>query len=453
MKNIFLTGLAVGLLALQSCNGFFDEKPSKSLVVPRSLDDFQAVLDAKPRAMNSTLSVGLLSSDDLVLGLSVLNRLSYSQVSSYFWRDDFYLPDESDPNWYTCYRKVFHANLVIDGLKDYDPKSDLESERMIVLEASARFYRAQGHFEALSHFAPYSDYSSPIQLGVPLRLTSDLNVKVGRMSQEEVYGQIVKDLEFGLVALPAKPDVPTRPSAWAAHAMLSRVHLYRQNFEASLYHSEKALEIDNVLMDYSSLDSTLTYSFEIFNPEVIFYGELLSGTYALSAATYVNPEIVDLYREDDYRPFFFFKKSSVDSLYNFRGHYTGAYFVFGGLAVNEVILNMAEAAARMGQEIKALESLNYLLANRMKKESFTPITEVAEESVLGIILEERRKELVFRGIRWLDLKRLNTDSPTEVMLFRKYNEEKSTLAPNDLRYVIPIPPAEIALNSMEQNPR
>lgn len=452
MKNTLVIGLIAGLLAIQSCDGFFEEKPNKSLVVPQSLDDFQAVLDAKPRAMNSSLSVGLLSSDDLILGPSILNQLSYSQVSSYFWRDDFYLPDESDPNWSTCYRKVFHANLVIDGLKDYEAKSSLEFERMAILEASARFFRAQGHFEAVSHYAPYSDYTAPDQMGVPVRQTSDLNVKVGRMSQEEVYRQILEDLEFGLSVLPAKPDVPTRPSAWAAHAMLSRVHLYRQNFEASLYHAEKALEIGDVLMDYGSLDSTLTYSFEIFNPEVIFYGELLSGRYALNAATYVNPEIVDLYQEDDYRPFFFFKKSATKTLFNFRGHYTGAYFVFGGLAVNEVIINRAEAAVRLGQEDKALESLNYLLSNRMKKEGYQPVTGDGEKSLLEIVLEERRKELVFRGIRWLDLKRLNTDQSTEVTLVRKYNDENSTLTPRDPKYVIPIPPMEISLNPMEQNP-
>lgn len=453
MKNILLIGLMAGVLVLQSCGGFFDEKPDKSLVVPQSLDDFQAVLDAKPRAMNSSLAVGLLGSDDLFLAPPVLTRLSYTLVSSYFWRDEFYLPDESDASWNTCYRKVFHANLVIDGLKDYEPTSPLESERMEVLEASARFFRAQGHFEAVSHYAPYSDHTLPDLLGVPVRLTSDLNVRVGRIAQEDVYRQIIEDLEFGLSILPAKPDVPTRPSAWAAHAMLSRVHHYRQNYEASLLHAEKALEIGDDLMDYSILDSTRNYSFEIFNPEVIFYGELLSGIYALSAATYVNPDIVKLYKKEDFRTSIFFEKAAVDTLYNFKGHYTGDYYVFGGLAVNEVYMNRAEAAVRLGQEEKALESLNYLLSNRMKKEGFEPVSGGGEKSVLEIVLEERRKELLFRGIRWLDLKRLNTDPDTEVTLFRKFNEEKNTLLPRDPKYVLPIPPLEISLNPMEQNPR
>jgi hypothetical protein len=453
MKNVLLFGMLAGLLVLQSCGGFFDEKPQKSLVVPQNLDDFQAILDAKPRAMNSSLSAGLMSSDELFLSPPVLARLSYALVSAYFWRDEFYLPDENDPSWNTCYRKVFHANLVIDGLKDYNPTSRLEEERMAVLEASARFFRAQGHFEAVSHFAPYSVHSAPDPLGVPVRLTSDLNLKVGRLSQAEVYRQIMEDLEFGISILPTKPDVPTRPSAWAAHAMLSRVHHYRQNYEASLFHAEKALGIGDGLMDYGSLDSTLTYSFEIFHPEVIFYGELLSGTYAASAATYVNPDLVELYGKQDYRPFYFFKKSAVDTLYNFKGHYTGDYFLFGGLAVNEMVLNKAEAALRLGQEAKAVESLNYLLSNRLVKEAFEPIIGEGENSLLQRILNERRKELVFRGTRWLDLRRLNTDPNTEVTLSRNYNEEKSILPPRDIRYVLPIPPLEISLNGLQQNPR
>lgn len=452
MKKIFLYGILLCLVALQACDGFFDEKPNISLVVPQTLDDYQAILDGRPRAMNSTLSTGLLSSDDLILGPAILNQLAFSQVSSYFWREEFYLPDESDPNWFTCYRKVFHANLVIDGLRNYSPKTALELQRKTILEASAKFYRAQGHFESLSHYAPYADYTTPNPEGVPLRLTSDLNVKVGIVAQDQVLSQIISDLEEGANLLPPKAEVPTRPSSWAAHAMLSRVHLYTKNYEKALVHAEKALEIDDSLLDYGILDTTATYPFEIFNSEIIFYGELLSGRYALNTQTFVNPELVRMYENGDYRPSLFFRRSPVDSLVNFRGHYTGDYFVFGGLAVNEVILNWAESAVRLGQIGKAREALNYLLSNRINPNSYSPLTTDSQVELLQKILSERRKELVFRGLRWLDLKRLNTEDHTKVTLRRKYNQENSILPPGDPRYVIPIPPIEVDLNPLIQNP-
>mgnify|MGYP003655850958 FL=1 len=69
------------------------------------------------------------------------------------------------------------------------------------------------------------------------------------------------------------------------------------------------------------------------------------------------------------------------------------------------------------------------------------------------ILMERRKELLFRGIRWVDLKRLNQEAESAETLERKYNELNPILAPEDTRYTFLIPPAEINLNPMPQNNR
>lgn len=435
------------------CDGYFDAKPDVSLVVPQTLSDFQAILDAKPRGLNSSPSVGLLSSDDLILDQAILDRLAYSQVSSYFWRVDFYLPGEDDSNWYTAYRKVFHSNLVLDGLRDYSVQNQVEESQIEVLKASAKFYRAVGHFEALSHYAEVYQPEAGEQLGIPIRLTSDLNQKVKRSTQAEAYAQIIQDLEDGIGVLASKPDTPTRPSLWAIHSLLSRVLLYKQDYTAALIHAEKALEIDAKLMDYSELDSSLSYSFEILNPEVVHYGELLSGRYASSTSTYVNPEIIELYGEGDLRPYFFFKDSNVDSLKNFRGNYTGAYYIFGGLAVDEVILNKAEAAARIGEVDKAKEAISLLLEHRIMPGNLPDLTGLDEDEIIDLVKSERRKELLFRGIRWLDLKRYNLHADEAIVLERSYNPEGATLLPNDFKYVIPIPPMEMELNPLQQNPR
>lgn len=454
INKIYLMGLLMSMVfMLTFCDGFFNEKPDLSLVVPQSLDDFQAILDAQPRAMNANPSLGFLGSDDLYLGESVINRMSNFQVSAYFWRKDFYLPDELGNDWYFPYRKVFQANLVLDGLKDYKAQSKVEENRMKLLEASARFYRALGHFEILSLFSEIYDSNVSDQLGIPLRLTSDINQKEGRASQEEVYSQIIEDLEFGMGILPNKPDVPTRPSLWASYSLLSRIHLYKQDYYQALSQAENALSIGKELMDYTAMDSSLTYSFEIFNPEVIHYGELMSGRFTTNAATYVHPEILSLFGDDDLRRFFFFRDTGVDSLKNFRGHYTGSYQFFGGLAVDEVYLNAAEAGVRLGNNEKALEMLNALLINRISGEFYQELENLSGDDLLQKVMEERRKELLFRGNRWLDLKRYNLEEKWKVTLNRGFNAENAELSPGDLRYVLPIPPQELSYNPMEQNPR
>ena len=82
-----------------------------------------------------------------------------------------------------------------------------------------------------------------------------------------------------------------------------------------------------------------------------------------------------------------------------------------------------------------------------------PVTVTDADELLRIILQERRKELLFRSLRWTDLRRLNKDSRFAVTLTRKLNNDTYTLPPNDARYVLPIPQQEIEESGIQQNPR
>ncbi|TXE04748.1 RagB/SusD family nutrient uptake outer membrane protein [Algoriphagus aquimarinus] len=453
MKKHILVLVVICTALMQGCADFLDEKPSKDLVVPTTLDDFQGLLDAKLQGMNWFPLAGNLGSDDLFIGDGLANSLNYNLNATYFWQKDMNLPDVVDINWYYAYLKVFYANVVLEGLKAYEPENQMEQSRVKELEAMARFYRAQGHFEALIHYSEPFDPSRSDQLGVPIRLISDVTVPIGRSSMVNGFERILADLEFGLEVLPDKPTVPTRPSRWAAEAMLSRVYLNMHDYEKAYVHATDGLGIDNSLMDYKSLDSTLPYSFAIFNEEVIFYQELLFNGYMFNGQTYVNPDLVALYDSTDLRLHYLFESSAgEEGRMNFKGNYTGDFYLFGGLAVDELLLDFAESAFRIGEEEQSLEALNYLLENRYD-EGFTPVTGLLGEALLEKILTERRKELVFRGNRWMDLKRLNSYPELAVNLSRSRNDREANLPVNDPRYALEIPPLEISLNPMEQNIR
>lgn len=453
MKRIFnLIFFVFPFLGIQSCSEFLDSKPNRNLVIPESLDDYQQLLDAEQRGLNTFHVNGLFSSDDIYFSEGLLNLLSFSQTAHYFWEAEPFLPDEWEAGFATSYRKVLYANLVLEGLREYQPANEVEQNRVLELESAARFFRALGHYEVLMHFAPPFDPDQTDQPGIPIRLTSDINVKNGRSTMRECFDQIIEDLEFGLAYLPAQSEVPTRPSLWASHAFLGRVYLNMLDYEKAYNYSKEALAIDNSLMDFKTLDSDLPYSFEIFNEEVIFYQEHLTSRHTTNGGSYVNPELVELYDSLDLRKTYFLSPSSEDGLFNFKGNYTGGFYHFGGWAVDEIILNLAESAFRIGEESEALSQLNYLLENRYD-ESFEPISDLTGQELLERIIEERRKELVFRGIRWLDLKRYNLYPELAVTLERKFNERVEVLPPNDPRYAFLIPPAEINLNPMEQNSR
>ena len=74
------------------------------------------------------------------------------------------------------------------------------------------------------------------------------------------------------------------------------------------------------------------------------------------------------------------------------------------------------------------------------------------EDALQKIRDERRKELLMRGLRWADLKRYNRDG-ANVSLTRVVNGVTYVLPPNDPRYAIVIPEDIIKMTGMPQNER
>ncbi|HQT24902.1 RagB/SusD family nutrient uptake outer membrane protein, partial [Daejeonella sp.] len=120
---------------------------------------------------------------------------------------------------------------------------------------------------------------------------------------------------------------------------------------------------------------------------------------------------------------------------------------------NELYLIQAECYARKGNTVDAMKSLNTLLVKRFKTGTFIPLTAGSAEAALGIVLKERRKELVYRGMRWQDLRRLNLEPQFATDLKRVINGQTHILPANDSRYVFPIPNYIIDATGIAQNPR
>ena len=127
MKNIksLLMGI-LPLFTLGACENFLDEKPDQTLVIPQTLDDFQALLDAEPRSMNSSSKMGFLASDEALISNNLLNLMTLEESGAYFWEKDIYPPDNAGVDWAFSYQKIFYANNVLEGLLDYAPKTQEE---------------------------------------------------------------------------------------------------------------------------------------------------------------------------------------------------------------------------------------------------------------------------------------------------------------------------------------
>mgnify|MGYP000179443562 CR=1 FL=1 len=455
MKNKHTPILTIMIISiihlLTSCEAFLDERPNKNIVIPQTTADLQALLDANNMGMNDAPSLGILSSDDLIITDEGYQGLRNEiEQNAYLWKENIFADFGAD--WATPYQQVFYANTVLDQAKEINPGTPEETSELATVVASARFYRANAFFNLLSYFAPaYDKGNNETKLGIPLQLSASINEPVSRADLEGSYAQVFNDLEVSIDDLPDTNEYVTRPSKVAAYALLARCYLYMGEFEKALEHAERALSIKNDLLDYALVSVDSRYAFDLDNPEVLFYNQVISYSYMASSMTLVNPGLYDLYEEGDYRKEVLFNEQPDG--HGFKGNYTGGFRYFTGLAVDEMYLIKAECLVRVGEMDAGMETLNQLRTYRIKENSFSDLVASSKEEALDFVLKERRKELLFRGLRWMDLKRLNLDQARQLILHRTIDGTQYELLPNSNRYVLPIPPNEINISGIAQNPR
>ncbi|MFD2033998.1 RagB/SusD family nutrient uptake outer membrane protein [Belliella marina] len=452
MKNLYKL---IIVLSLVSCEDFLDQRPDKSIIVPITLDDYQRLLDNETNVMNEGPAMGMLSSDEYFTTDDGWRSLSQAvERNCYIWADDIY-EGVGVTDWRNPYINVFYSNIALEGIENIAVNSENQQQWNNV-KGSALFYRSFAFYGLLDVFAPpYNETTASSDLGIHIRLTADVNSPVERATLQDSYIQIINDLDEAITLLDDTPSHITRPSKAAAYALLARVYLNQMNYGKALEAAESSIGLKSELIDYNEVDPDLSLPFSIDNKEIVFRNSMSSYTFYLSNFTSVDTSLVKLYDENDLRLKVLFRPSTViQGRFNFKGHYSGMLGrLFNGITTSEVYLIIAECSARLGQTQKANQSIHTLLENRYLKGTYEKNDTIDEDELLKMILDERRKELVFRGVRWTDLRRLNTEGRFVFTMTRRLNGNLYTLPPNDVKYTLPIPEEEINASGNPQNPR
>lgn len=448
-----LTFLLLGF-ALSGCGkDYLEEKPDKSYVVPKTITDFQQLLDNFRFFVQAlTPATNQQSVDDLLITDAGLRNFSERDRASYLWDKDL---QTNGTDWGNPYRQVFYCNVVLDGLKEISPMPS-EQYQYNQVKGSALFLRSQAFYNLSQSFTvPYDPASAGTAPGVPLPLTSDINKRYPRGLLKDTYERILADMNESLKYLPERSSNISRPSKLAAYAFLARIYLSMQEYALAKANADQVLGSYGDLLDYNSLNLAAARAMPIAlsagNPEIIYYSLMLNTSFNVSTLVYVEPELYATYHNDDLRKSAFFINRS--GLMGFRGSYSGESFAFTGLAVDEMLLIRAECLAREGNAALAITDLNALLVKRFATGKFIPAAAANAEEALKIVLLERRKELIGRAMRWSDLRRLNKDPRFAKTLKRTFDGRNYELPPNDPRYVLPIPLEEVMYHDIAQNPR
>lgn len=447
----YLSLACLAFIMLSGCKKYLDEKPDKSLLVPASLQDLQALLDDNTRInQNQNTGIGEASADNYYLtDADYASLVSEKDRSLYTWNTEIFY-DAFPNDWSNLYAVVNRANTVLDKLKTID-RTATNSPAWNNVKGSALFIRSEAFFVLARNFClAFDSASANSDLGIPLRLQPNFNETSVRSSLSQTYSQIISDLKVAAVALPAAPGHVLRPSKPAAYALLSRVYLAMRNYTAAGLYADSCLRLFDTLINYNTLSASAPLPFTRFNQETIYYAHGATTLIAVGRGK-IDSLLYQSFADDDLRKKLFFVKNS-DGSYSFKGHYSGtASTMFVGIAADELYLTKAECLARQGDVSEAMNTLNSLLVTRWKTGAFIPFTAPDAATALNIILTERRKELMMRDLRWMDIKRLNREG-ANISLKRTVAGQAYELVPNDARFALPLPAYVISLTGMPQNP-
>lgn len=135
--------------------------------------------------------------------------------------------------WSSGYKAIVGCNKVIELATEGE---SAESDQLI---GENYYLRAYAYFQLVNVFGrPYVQGTS--NLGVPLKLTSDINDIPDRNTVGEVYEQVVADLlkAESLMSLGKSNAYATKE---AAQALLSRVYLYMGQNEEAIRYADKVI--------------------------------------------------------------------------------------------------------------------------------------------------------------------------------------------------------------------
>jgi starch-binding outer membrane protein, SusD/RagB family len=443
MKYINYIKILSLIILLGSCKKYLDKKSNPLLDTPKNLDDLQLILN-EPNFYMAMTGVNV-ASDEYYLRYNdwlALTNGTYNK-EAYIWDAR---PENTASDWSIGYNAIFYANTVLDHLENM---KNLGSEsEWNDIKGQALFYRAHSFFQLSQMFSTqFNSNTADNDLGISLRLTSDFNKPTTRATVKQSHERIITDLEEALPLLPQKSQFQTRPGRATVYALLARTYLIMEEYTKAREAADNCLKLYDTLMHYKDISTIVR-----FNPEVIFY---TMSTAPINGRTYarVDSSLYKLFdSNNDLRKTIFFKDNG-DKTYLFRGSYDGASTrIFNGIATDEVYLIRAEAYAHEGNIINAMADLNKLLTKRWKPGTFTPLTANSMAEALSHILRERRKELIYRGTRWSDIRRLNNNG-ANISIERNLNGQNVSLSPNDPRFLFLIPQDVIDISGIQQNPR
>lgn len=492
-RVLFCLALAVTVVG---CDGVSDPKPQSGFEPKEAVSTLEGLEAATTGNYNRLISGGYyhysrhlfymteFTGDNVSLSGSTTDPLFYSYTLGHTV-DQF----SAENLWGLGYEIIHGTNRVIE---EVEPGQSAKRDQLL---GENLFLRAMVHFHLVKIFGrPFSQgRDNP---GIPIVRSSEPDEDASRNTVGEVYDFIVQDLEQA-ADLMTEPKSNAYASEEVALALLSRIHLYREENQQAIDYADQVINSGR----YSLIEDSTQYVTwptrpPEESPQTIFAvkhtEEDNKGFGSIGSMYYTSPgglgwgemyaskdyrELLNQHPEDNRRGFI---EPSLDDNGNVqeRNGYP-IYYVkkFTGQSGNvllsspvilrlaEMYLNRAEANAKLGNTQQALEDVNRIRerAGLSGDALYTPADLGGSQTILDVVLEERRLEFAFEGFRAHDLWRngrpmvreypgIHTQVNIAPGLDTSTEPATQTIPPDHPRVVHFIPEREIELTNMQQNP-
>ena len=322
------------------------------------------------------------------------------------YRIDAFVDDAESPiieaTWVSLYNQIFKCNTLLNRIELVETDIELAKQ----YKGEARFLRGMAYFNLVRMWG-----------GVPLILeeleSPDASRRFIRTQVEEVYTQILDDLQFASQNLPEtySDNDLGRATSWAAKALLGKVYLTRQDWGMAVSTLEDVVNNSGhaLLADVQSLFDTGN---EI-NEEVLFAARFVSGGEVgkdahVGFGTPNVSNLTSLYTSNDKRLPLLDIEMSGSAEY-VKKHFDAAEnqgrdFII--LRFADALLMHAEALNEQGFQSSgtSFDALN-AVRTRAGIDAYSSSELDNQSDFRNAVWQERRLELAVERHRWFDLLR------------------------------------------------
>lgn len=461
MKNLFKYSFVLLLIAglVSSCDNILEPSVDQEIPTETAIENV-GDLNAVILGIHDELNEVELFGRDFYVSPDVMSDNAWSNENSgrFINQRDFNFPiTHSYPAgvWNNFYVAIAAANIAINA--------EMEETGVEVDHAKGQAYALRGfsHMNLLLAFGQqFVDGGDPGH-GVPYvtAYADDESQFPQRNSVDEVWSNIIEDLNTAESLLDPEQFDPTLINYYAVKGLQSRVYLYTEAYQDAIDAADAVIQsgafslvpAESLVAQWSSgagpnslfeLAFTNTDRLSTDNIARIY----LDSNYG---DVEITSDLYNAYDENDARRSLLTDEG--DGRYRMTGKYVDELGTDNVRLIRyaEVLLNKAEALSRRNQGNDREEALRIINELSSERGSSRVYAEGTPENVLA----ERRLELAMEGQRLFDLARHGLDI-RNVEIPEGYNRFNSgeDLSFGDYRFALPIPNAEMNANgNMDQN--